>query len=120
MTDKEYKKRLNKIKEENKDKHRQLKLQKEKNKYNKNYRKTSSSKMYLLVVFLICVEIMIFAEVASLKLNDSAPLVSLVAIPVTLVPALLGYYKKATAENTKGGIVYDNNVNSDDDEEAQG
>lgn len=134
MTRSEYKQKLKEVRKANQQKHWLLRIQREKNKYKKITKKQKqaiSSKRYVAFVFLICLEIAAFAEIASLVLHDSAPLVSLVGIPVTLVPILLGYFSKSAKENTKGGIIYeqalrenteqmDNNNNNNNYTEVQG
>lgn len=73
----------------------------------KKKEKMETSKLVLLVVFIICIEILLYTQVVVLILKDSNTLYTLVGVPVTLVPITLGYYWKARSQNTKGGITYD-------------
>lgn len=67
----------------------------------------STSKFILYAVYLLCLEIVIFAEISTLILRDTNCLYTLAGIPVALVPTIVSYYMKSKAENTVGGIVYD-------------
>ncbi len=70
-------------------------------------KKLETSKLVLWIVFIICIEILIYTQVVVLILRDSNALYTLVGVPVTLVPIILGYYWKARSQNIKGGITYD-------------
>lgn len=76
-------------------------------KVKKQKEKKETSKVVLFVVFLICIEILLYTEVMVFVLRDSNTLYTLVSVPVTLVPITLGYYWKARSQNMKGGITYD-------------
>lgn len=71
----------------------------------------STSKLIMWTVILICVEIIIFSEYAMLRTNDISALYTLIGVPVTLVPSVLGYYHKAMRENCEGGVVYETTIN---------
>ena len=73
----------------------------------KTKEKLETSKVVLFIVFLICIEILIYTQVVVLILRDSSALYTLAGVPVTLVPIILGYYWKARSQNIKGGITYD-------------
>ena len=76
-------------------------------KVKKQKEKKETSKVVLFVVFLICIEILLYTEVMVFVLRDSNTLYTLVSVPITLVPITLGYYWKARSQNMKGGITYD-------------
>ena len=76
-------------------------------KIKKQKEKFETSKVVLFVVFLICIEILLYTEVVVIILRDSNTLYTLVGVPITLVPITLGYYWKARSQNMKGGITYD-------------
>lgn len=88
-------------------------------------KKWSTSKIVLLVVFILCIEIVIFCEVMMNKYGDLSAMYALIGVPVSLVPICLGYFNKSKAQNTVGGITYDmamldrtqemNNVVNDDE-----
>ena len=88
-------------------------------------KKWSTSKIVLLVVFIMCIEILIFAEIMMNKYGDLSAMYALIGVPVSLVPIIISYYHKAGKENQIGGITYDmamldrtqemNNVVNDDE-----
>lgn len=67
----------------------------------------STSKLVLLIVFLMCIEILIFSQYAMLKLGDISAMYTLIGVPVALVPVCLGYFWKSKHENTASGITYE-------------
>ena len=72
-----------------------------------NKKKISTSKLILLGVILMCVEIVAFCEYAMLSSGDLSSMYVLLGIPVSLIPVCLGYFNKSKAENTANGIVYE-------------
>ena len=116
ISEKEYNERLKEIKENNQSKERKRKLKEEKNKYKNKFKikfkPPSTSKLILLGVFLLCLEIIIFSEYAMIVLGDTSAMYTLIGIPVTLIPTILSYYNKSKAENTQGGIVYEASMKS--------
>lgn len=72
-----------------------------------NKKKISTSKLILLGVILMCVEIVAFCEYAMLSSGDLSSMYVLLGIPVSLIPVCLGYFNKSKAENTAGGIVFE-------------
>lgn len=107
LSEKEYKKKLKKIQEKNESKERKELLKAEKHKFKQKRKKMSTSKVALAVMFLICVEIIIFSEWVMYNLKDMTALYALIGVPVALAPVIWGYYSKSKAENTKGGITYE-------------
>lgn len=107
LTEEEYKARLLKIKKQNESKKRKQKLKEEKDKYKSKFKLPSVSKLILLGVILLCLEIVIFCEYAMIVLDDTSAMYVLLGIPVTLVPIIWAYYSKSKAENTANGIVYE-------------
>lgn len=79
-------------------------LKAEKGKYRK---KPTTSKLLLVTVVILCVEIVIFSQYVMIKFQDLTALYTLIGVPVTLVPVALGYYYKAKSENTIGGVTYE-------------
>lgn len=130
MTEKEYQTKLKKIQIKNLQKERKDKLKSEKDKYKKKHKLPSTSKLILLGVILLCLEIVIFCEYAMVHLGDTSALYALIGIPVAIAPAVVSYYMKSKAENTEGGIVYEaamaeiqklqGNSSADNTEEAKG
>lgn len=107
ISEKEFNFRMKEIQKENLSKERARKLKEEKMK-GKSRRKTpSTSKLILLGMILLCIQIVIFCEYAMMTLYDASSLYVLIGIPAALAPIIWGYYSKSKAENTVGGIVYD-------------
>ena len=109
MTQEDYESKLRKIKIDNKSRERKYKLREEKRKYKSKFgfKLPSTSKLVLMVVFLICIEILIFSQYAMIKTGDISAMYTLIGVPVALVPVCLGYYWKSKHENTASGIVYE-------------
>lgn len=107
LSEQKYEARMKKIQEKNASIERKLKLEKEKDKHKKKFKWPSTSKLVLLVVFLLCLQIVIFCEYVMIVMGDTSALYVLIGIPATLVPTVISYYNKARAENTEHGIVYE-------------
>lgn len=107
ISEKEFSSRLKDIQEKNKSKERKNILKAEKSKYKTRHKLPSTSKIVLLAIFLLCIEIIIFCEYAMIALADASAMYVLIGVPTTLVPTIIAYYQKSRAENTKGGITYD-------------
>lgn len=123
ISEHEYETRLGKIKKKNDSKERRRKLKEEKNKYSFQVKLPSTSKIILLAVFLLCIEVVVYCEYAMLVLGDTSAMYVLIGIPATLVPTILAYYSKSKSENVSGGIVYDMAMKNQDaisDEDAKG
>lgn len=82
-------------------------LNKIKYQYRKPPQKISTSKLVLFCVFVVCIQILVFSEIAMMKYGDFTALYALIGVPVTLVPVVLGYFVKSGKENTKNGITYE-------------
>lgn len=107
ISEKEFNFRMQEIQRENLSKERARKLKEEKRKGKSKRRPPSTSKLILLGMILLCVQIVIFCEYAMMTLYDASSLYVLIGIPAALAPIIWGYYSKSKAENTVGGIVYD-------------
>lgn len=107
MTEEKFQKELKKIQLKNQEIEFKNKLKVEKNKHKHKFKLPSTSKLVLLVVFLMCIEILIFSQYAMIKTGDISAMYTLIGVPVTLVPVTLGYYWKAKNENTAQGLVYE-------------
>lgn len=107
ISEKEFNFRMKEIQKENLSKERARKLKEEKQKGKPKRRIPSTSKLILLGMILLCVQIVVFCEYAMMTLYDASSLYVLIGIPAALAPIIWGYYSKSKAENTVGGIVYD-------------
>lgn len=110
MSKKEFESQMRKVKLENESKERKQKLKEEKRKHKYKLKLPSTSKLVLLVVFLICIEILIFSQYAMIKTGDISAMYTLISVPIALVPVCLGYYWKSKHENTAGGIVFESSM----------
>lgn len=108
LSEKDFNNRLKQIQAENVQKERLEILKKEKSKYKKKFKfkLPSTSKLILLVASLLCFQIVIFCEYVMFKFQDTSAMYALIGVPASLIPVVLGYYYKAKAENTVGGITY--------------
>lgn len=108
LSEKDFNNRLKQIQAENVQKERLEILKKEKSKYKKKFKVKlpSTSKLILLVASLLCFQIVIFCEYVMFKFQDTSAMYALIGVPASLIPVVLGYYYKAKAENTVGGITY--------------
>lgn len=107
LTQKEFEKKLAEIQEKNKQKEYRRLLREERKKSRTKFKLPSTSKLILLVAFLLCLEIIIFCEYMMIKTGDLSSLYSMIGVASALIPLCLGYYFKSKAENTAGGITYD-------------
>lgn len=103
----EFENRMKQLKAKNKSKELKQLLKAEKRKFAPKFKMPSTSKLILLGAVLLCLEIVIFCEYVMIRFGDTSAMYVLVGIPATLIPIIWGYYSKAKAENTKGGITYD-------------
>lgn len=107
LGEKEFNNKMNKIRKKNLEKERKIMLKAERSKFKKERKKISTSKLILLVVIILCLQIIGFAEYVMLTTNDTSALYVLIGVPATLVPTIWGYYAKSKAENSEGGITYE-------------
>ena len=119
MSELQYDIEMKRIKRENSSRRRIQKLQEEKNKLKKKHKLPPTSKLVLLVVFALSIQIIAFVEFVMLKYGDFSAAYALIGIPVTIVPTILGYYHKSKAENTQGGIIYEKAMMSAEDEDDE-
>lgn len=86
--------------------------------------KISTSKIFVVAIFVIALEIIIFSEIFMWHTMDGAALYALIGIAASVAGmsvSLLAYMNKSKAENTQGGIVYDQAMQqTNDDNETVG
>lgn len=107
MSEEKFNYRLKKIQNKNLSKERKAILKAEKRKCARKLKLPSTSKLVLLIVFLLCIEIVGFCQYAMIALGDASAMYVMIGVPTTLVPVVLAYYWKSKAENSKDGITYD-------------
>ena len=99
-----HKKRMKKIELENlQEEYRQ----EEEDAKRKKRKKIPYSKIVMGLLFILALQIVIYAEYIMFLTRDVAPLYTLIGISASLTAAFFGYLSHSKAENTKGGIVYD-------------
>nr|WP_297933197.1 hypothetical protein [uncultured Lachnoclostridium sp.] len=107
MTEQEYKQKEEKIKQRNKNIQMKQKLHRMKKSRFPKFKKPSTSKIVLFIVFVICIQILWFSEHMAITTGGTSYMYSLIGVPVTLIPTIISYYAKASRENRVGGITYD-------------
>ena len=107
LSQSKYEKRMAELKKRNEIAKQKNELKAEKNRLKK---KPTTSKLLLVAVIVLSVEIVIFSQYVMIKFQDLTALYTLIGVPVTLVPVVLGYYHKSKAENTIGGVTYETAV----------
>ena len=116
MNEKQYNAQMKTVRLMNQSKEREMKLREEKNKYRRKIKMPPTSKIVLLVVFLLCLQIVFFCERIMVETGDTSALYVLIGAPVSLMPIAISYMIKSKAENTAGGIVYDQAMRDQIDE----
>lgn len=74
----------------------------------------SQSKMGMWYIFISCTVVQIYSMIAMWHFADLAPLATLIGATVGEGLTYYAYTAKAKAENTAGGIVYENSLKDED------
>lgn len=107
ITEKEFEQKLKQLQQHNLSKERELKLLEEKNKYRKDFKLPSTSKLMAVYLFIILNVVLIFAMRAMWHFADLSFLGVLITDVAGQVIVYMIYALKSKAENTSGGIVYE-------------
>lgn len=107
ITEKEFEQKLKQLQQHNLSKERELKLIEEKNKYRKDIKLPSTSKLMAVYLFIILNVVLIFAMRAMWHFADLSFLGVLITDVAGQVIVYMIYALKSKAENTSGGIVYE-------------
>lgn len=107
ISEKEYESRLKQIQKMNIVKQRKLKLKEEKKKYKSKPKLPSTSKLMAAYLFVVLNVVLIYAMVTMWRFMDLTYLGVLVTDVAAQVLTYFIYTKKATIENSVGGITYD-------------
>ena len=86
----------------------------------RSFKKPAWAKIMMAAMVLICLEIIVYAEVVMWKHYDLSALYALVGVAASLSLAIWAYCEKSKAENTKGGIVYEKAMQENDNEDSDG
>ncbi len=65
------------------------------------------SKIMMLLIYVLCIEIVIYAEIVMWVHYDLSALYALIGVPAAMFGVFWAYAAKSRAQNTKGGITYD-------------
>lgn len=115
ISEKEYNSRMKQIEQMNKVKERKQKLREAKNKYRIKFKLPTTSKLMAAYLFAILNVVLIYAMVAMWHFQDLTYLGVLITDVAAQVLTYFIYSKKATIENTVGGITYDMALKSVDE-----
>lgn len=107
LTQREYERKLREIQRENESIERYNKLRQEKRNAQSGIKKPSTDKLIATYLFIILNVVLIYAMLAMWHFADLSYLGVLVTDIAGQVITYYIYAKKATAQNTKGGITYD-------------
>lgn len=119
ISDKEYESRMKQIKNQNANRERLQALKAEQNKYRFQIKMPSTSKMMAMYLFVILNVVLIYAMVTMYSFRDLSYLGVLITDVAAQVLTYFIYARKATIENTSGGITYDiamKNMENESDE----
>lgn len=131
LSQREYERKLKEVQRENESIDRYNKLKKEKRKVSIDIKKPTTDKLIAIYLFIILNVILVYSMISMWNFADLSCLGVLVTDIAGQVITYYIYAKKATAQNTKGGITYDmamlehglsdvNNDVSTSDSSAQG
>ena len=107
MSEREFNQKLRQIQKENESIRRMNKLEEERSRFRKPKKKMTTSKLALLIMFLIVFEIVVFTELLMYMTRDLSALYVLIGIPATMILPLWRYYAKAQVQNAQGGITFE-------------
>ena len=88
MTEKKYNEKMLDLQIRNRQIEIRQNLKAEKNKYQKPFKLPSTSKLMLLTVILLCLEVIVFCEYIILQRGDMRAMYALLVLPVTLSLAI--------------------------------
>ncbi len=71
------------------------------------FKKPAFSKIMMLIMTILCIEIIIYSEVVMWVHYDLSALYAVVGIAAALAASIWSYHEKSKTENSEGGIVYD-------------
>lgn len=107
LNDKEYQIELKRIQRDNLYKERNSKLKEEKDKYKKQIKLPSTTKLIAVYLFIILNIVLIYAMVCMWHFGDLSYLGVLITDVAAQILTFVIYCAKSLKENSVGGIVYD-------------
>ncbi len=113
---------LRRIKAKNRKIKRKRALRAERRKYRLKIKWPTQSKLGMWYIFISCTAVQIYSMAAMWHFADLSPLYALIGATVGEGLTYYAYTAKAKAENTTGGIVYENSLKNqtEDPEEGEG
>ena len=116
MSEQEYKKELERIEIANASKERRQNLKKEKQKFQKHLKLPSTSKLMAVYLFILLNVVLTYAMYTMWVFQDLQYLGVLITDIAAQVITYFVYCKKATVENSAGGIVFEKAMRETEDE----
>lgn len=107
LSQREYERKLKEVQRENESIDRYNKLKEEKRKVSIDIKKPTTDKLIAIYLFIILNVILVYSMISMWNFADLSCLGVLVTDIAGQVITYYIYAKKATAQNTKGGITYD-------------
>lgn len=111
---------MRRIKVKNRQILRKRALRAEKKKYRLKAKWPSQSKMGMWYIFISCTAVQIYSMAAMWHFADLSPLYALIGATVGEGITYYAYTAKAKAENTTGGIVYENSLKYQEEAPEEG
>lgn len=107
LSQREYERKLKEVQRENESIDRYNKLKNEKRKVSIDIKKPTTDKLIAIYLFIILNVILVYSMISMWNFADLSCLGVLITDIAGQVITYYIYAKKATAQNTKGGITYD-------------
>lgn len=107
LSQREYERKLREVQRENESIDRYNKLKEEKRKVSIDIKKPTTDKLIAIYLFIILNVILVYSMISMWNFADLSCLGVLITDIAGQVITYYIYAKKATAQNTKGGITYD-------------
>lgn len=107
LSQREYERKLKEVQRENESIDRYNKLKEEKRKVSIDIKKPTTDKLIAIYLFIILNVILVYSMISMWNFADLSCLGVLITDIAGQVITYYIYAKKATAQNTKGGITYD-------------
>lgn len=107
MSKNQFDAKLAKVKRRNEGIEYRRRLWEERTKYWPKFIKPTTSKLMLGVSAVLSFEVIIFCQYMIITTGDMSALYAMVGAAFTFLGTVLGYYAKATRQNSSGGITYE-------------
>ena len=111
---------LRRIKAKNRKIKRKRALRAERRKYRLKIKWPTQSKLGMWYIFISCTAVQIYSMAAMWHFADLSPLYALIGATVGEGLTYYAYTAKAKAENTTGGIVYENSLKNQTEDPEEG